>query len=99
MLCQEPWCFTPDQIGRLTDWQIMELYGKPAAKRAERLGAPTAPKALGGRRENAPDAEPGTPEHRAQIVAGMVQAMGWKPERAAAEYDRQLALWKAQKGA
>jgi hypothetical protein len=96
MLCQEPWCFTPEQIGRLTDWQILELYAKPASERAERMSSPTGPKPLGTRRE--PDAEPGTPEHRAQVVGGMVRTMGWKPERAAAEYDRQLALWKAQKG-
>lgn len=33
-LCQEPWCFTPAEIARLTDWQILELYLKPASERA-----------------------------------------------------------------
>jgi hypothetical protein len=33
MLTQEPWCFHPDQIATLTDWQIEELYARPAIKR------------------------------------------------------------------
>jgi hypothetical protein len=30
----EPWCFPPDVIAKLTDYQIEHLYLKPAAKRA-----------------------------------------------------------------
>ena len=26
MLTQEPWCYTPEQIGKLTDWQIANVY-------------------------------------------------------------------------
>lgn len=36
-LAQEPWCFHPDQIARLTDWQVVNLYLKPAAKRADAM--------------------------------------------------------------
>ncbi len=36
-LAQEPWCFHPNQIARLTDWQIINVYLKPAAKRAEAM--------------------------------------------------------------
>lgn len=35
----EPWCFTPDQIARLTDFQIEWLYLRPAARRAAELAA------------------------------------------------------------
>lgn len=37
MLTQEPWCFTPEEIARLTDWQIEELYYKPAKARQEQM--------------------------------------------------------------
>ncbi len=100
MLAQEPWCYSPEVIGRLTDAQILTLYVEPARRRAEELerakGGTPAP--LGARRGAEPEAEPGSPGHRAQVVRGMVQVMGWSPERAAAEYDRQLALWKAERG-
>lgn len=36
-MCQEPWCFTPAQVGCLTDWQIEHLYRKPAEERAKRF--------------------------------------------------------------
>jgi hypothetical protein len=36
-LAQEPWCFHPDQIARLTDWQIMNVYLRPAVKRSEQM--------------------------------------------------------------
>lgn len=37
MLTQEPWCFTLEEIARLTDWQIEELYYKPAKARQEQM--------------------------------------------------------------
>ena len=37
MLAQEPWCFLPEHIGKLTDWQIEHEYAKPAIARAEEL--------------------------------------------------------------
>ncbi len=36
-LAQEPWCYHPDQIARLTDWQIVNVYLKPAASRAAEM--------------------------------------------------------------
>jgi len=109
MLCQEPWCFTPAQVGRLTDWQVEHLYAKPAAERAERMqqdfpqpgGTPATP-AAGTRpaREASagPPGEPGSPEHRAACVAAFVQFQGLKRERAERQYERQLAAWLAEKG-
>ena len=57
MLCQEPWGFTPEQVERLTDWQIENLYAKPAVERAERMardvGEPTAAAATSAERPDA----------------------------------------------
>lgn len=33
-LCTEPWCFHPEQVNRLTDWQIWSLVIRPAVLRA-----------------------------------------------------------------
>lgn len=39
MLSQEPWCLTPAEWAKLTDWQIAELYRKPAEERAREFAA------------------------------------------------------------
>jgi hypothetical protein len=36
-MAQEPWCFDPETIAKLTDWQVMYLYLKPANERAEEM--------------------------------------------------------------
>jgi hypothetical protein len=36
-LAQEPWCFDPETISNLTDWQIVNVYLRPAMKRAEAM--------------------------------------------------------------
>jgi hypothetical protein len=36
-MAQEPWCYHPEQIATLTDWQVMYLYLKPASDRAEEM--------------------------------------------------------------
>jgi len=33
----DPWCYTPDQIARLTRWQVDNLYLIPAAKQSKEL--------------------------------------------------------------
>jgi hypothetical protein len=33
----EPWCFHPDQIATLTDWQIENLYRRPQLARLEEI--------------------------------------------------------------
>ena len=45
-----------------------------------------------------PEHEPGTPGHRREIVNALINVMGMKPDRAAREYDAQLAMWYAQEG-
>ena len=112
-LLQEPWCFHPEQVASLTDHQIIERYVLPAARRAEererevaesRAAPPPAAspgaKPVGPRpaRGAAAEPEPGTPEHRAQVVGSFTSVMGMSPERAAALYERQLAEWRAQRG-
>ncbi len=109
MLAQEPWCYTPDQIGELTDWQILNLYAKPAAERAAefdqslpaRGGSVPAGEPIGKRRtfENKPDFEPGTDGHRRQCIAAFMQVQGLSLDRAKAQYERQLAQWRAEQGA
>lgn len=109
-LAQEPWGFLPHQIARLTDWQIFELYVTPAADRARNvarpapdargaapgasapIGARPAPRPASG---GGPDYEPGTEGHRRQCIAAYVDVQGLSPQRAAAQYDRQLAEWRA----
>ena len=98
MLCQEPWCMTPRDIGRLTDWQIEHLYARPAAERAEKFRKD----APGGGGVNSPAAprndiphEPGSADHRAVIVSAMVNGpFKMTRESAEAAYERQLAEYR-----
>jgi len=92
----EPWCFTPAEIAPLTDYQIDEVYLKPAVRRAEamereRKGLPPPPTPG----EKAPDAPP----PRGAVVAFAMSTFGKTREQAEAMYDAQLAAWeKQQKG-
>ena len=111
-LAGEPFCFHTDQIARLTDWQIVELYIRPAVEKMKEFQEkhPATPgKPLGSRRPptvtmgdpggyRGPDYEPGTPEHRKQLVEmAFMGVQGLSRERAEAQYDRQLAKWHAEK--
>lgn len=98
-LYQEPWCFHPSQVADLTDHQIIEHYLKPAAERSRRAREEAEGRTPLGSRpaRSEPDPEPGTPEHRRQIVGAFVH-MGMRPEKAAERYEQQLAAWRAQEG-
>jgi hypothetical protein len=104
MLVQEPWCYTPDQVAELTDWQIEHLYARPAAERAEELRKSMpdqTEKPLGNRRGGKdPDiGEPGSATHRNWMISAFVNGpLRMKPEAAAARYESQLAQWKAEQG-
>ena len=105
MLAQEPWCYTPEQIGRLTDWQIEFLYARPALERSERMapgkGKGTG-KDLGSRRpeveaSTGPPGEPGSPQHRAACIDAYMTVQGLNRERAEAQYEKQLAQFRSGK--
>ena len=99
---------SPEQIARLTDWQIIELYLRPAIRRADEFARKSqqtphnGPTPIGTRRTTAsaecgPDYEPGTPEHRRQIVEmAFMGVMGLSREKAEQKYDAQLAEWNRQ---
>lgn len=42
-LLQEPWCFTVEQVKRLTTWQAYHLFVMPAVERAKELKKQTQP--------------------------------------------------------
>lgn len=93
----EPWCFTPDQIARLTDYQILHLYILPAVRRsreAELRGKGMDPELAAG----VAGSEPSIPPREAMVHALM--AMGMSRSAAESEYDRQLAetlkLWEEE---
>jgi hypothetical protein len=89
----EPWCFSPAEVAPLTDYQIDEVYLKPAVKRAEamereRQGLPPRP---------TPGADvPDAPPPRGQVVAFAMSTFGKTRAQAEAEYDAQLAAWEQQ---
>lgn len=89
----EPWCFTPAQIAELTDWQIVELYVKPAEERAEEVRRERDGVGRGefGRPILANPPDPPTPilPDRSEYVAFCVSELGWTRAHAEAEWDRQ----------
>lgn len=102
MLAQEPWGFTPDQIGRLTDWQIEYLYARPAVEASKgRSSAPGAavPRPSPATESSGPAGEPGSPVHRRQCVDAYVNVQGLSRERAERQYDKQLAQWQSEQTA
>ncbi len=104
MFAQEPWTYKPWEIGRLTDWQIVNLYAKPAAERSEAMrkdmpggGGSSSPSPRPSRNEI--PHEPGTEAHRNMIVAGMMAGpFAYSRAKAEAAYDKQLADYKASQG-
>lgn len=36
-MAQEPWCYTPEQIADLTNWQIEHVYLRPAMERNKKM--------------------------------------------------------------
>jgi len=71
-LALEPWGFGPDQLARLTDFQVVELYLKPAAERAEQLRRETPAHAPRRADVPAPDGVP----RRADFISAMQAEYG-----------------------
>lgn len=85
----EPWCFAPEQIGKLTDWQIWELYVKPAVRRqrdATRKGRGRKPPK---------DRYGGVPSREEFIKGGL--HFGLTAEHLGAEFDRWAATEEGQR--
>lgn len=70
-LAQEPWCFPPQVLARLTPWQAERLYLRPAHERAERLRRET-----GGPSAGPPGHDWRAVPPREEFVAGMLAAFG-----------------------
>ena len=86
--------YTPEQIGRLTDLQILELYADDGTE-------PGAAPRLPPRREEpasaGPDGEPGGAVHRQQCVKAFMDVQGLNQKQAEAQYARQLAEYQRLK--
>jgi hypothetical protein len=98
MLTQEPWCFHPEQIATLTDWQIEHLYAKPAIERAKQIESQRKGKPAMRRDENAATAtvqplEPGSPEFRGWVIAQFM-TMGMNRADAEKQYEEQARNMK-----
>ncbi len=80
LLCNEPWCWTPAVVGKLTDWQVWEIIVKAAARRkGKRAGLP--PKKAGKSR---------MPSREEYILVGTA-TFGQDAEALGREYDRVMA--------
>ena len=98
-LAQEPWCYTPEQIARLTDWQVLNVYLKPAIERAEEMRKqmpppPTMPNGHSLTSFDAPGtsgmpSEPSVTMFDRETAIGLMTDLGLSPEQAAAAYDRE----------
>lgn len=105
MTSQEPWCFDPDKIARLTDWQIENLYYKPALEREKefkknspQVGERASPTSHAPQVDDEPPkqmAHPkiGTPAFRYWYIAKMGPYVGG-PKAAAALFDEQMKQYK-----
>jgi len=85
----EPWCFTPEQIGKLTDWQVWELYVKPAVRRQR-----DSRRKRHGRRP--PKDKYGGVPNRDEFIAGGLH-FGLTEEHLGAEYDKWAATEQGQR--
>ena len=93
MLAQEPWCFDPERIATLTDWQIANLYVQPAIERAKRRQSESLPDHVV--RDDMPaDHRPGdppspdAPEFKEWVIAQFM-AMGMTRRTAEEKYEEQ----------
>lgn len=91
MLAQEPWCFHPEQIASLTDWQIEHLFVQPAVDRFRRLeagrsGERAAASNIPATSDAPPD--PSHPRFRGWVIAQFM-AMGMSRAEAERQYEQQ----------
>lgn len=93
-LCGEPWLYRPEEVGRLTDYQVWEILIRPAARKqrqwdreyGRRKARPGRPPKRKPNTDGRPD---GVPTRKQYIAIG--RQLGLTRKQAAAEYDRQMA--------
>lgn len=92
----------PWEWSRLTDYQIAELYFRPAAERSERMKREMPSHHAGTAvyepaADESPAPEPGTPAFKAWCIAKFTN-FGLSHAEAVAMYEEQNAQWLAQQG-
>lgn len=92
----EPWCKNPEQIARLTDYQIVHMLLLPQMRRQEELERQQ--KNLPARADEIAEMEREDEIPPRPIMIGMFVSLGMSPEEANREYDARLAAHYAAKG-
>lgn len=95
LLCGEPWCLPVAVVADLTDWQVENLYLRPAAARAARLRGEEPEDGEAG--EDSPTASPAD-ERAAFVGAGLQMAPGTTRDHWEREYDRLKARDEDRRG-
>jgi hypothetical protein len=92
------------EIAALTDWQVAELYFRPAAERSEQmkrdtpaLNAPHAGQSVYAPPAGEPPPEPGTPAFKLWCINKFV-SFGLSHAEAVAQYEAQNAQWLREQG-
>lgn len=83
----EPWCFTPAEIGKLTDHQVWEIYVRPAVRRSRQA------RGTGRRKRKGSD----IPGRAAYIAMGVAFGGAGTEEHWAKEYDAWAASEEGQR--
>lgn len=92
----EPWCWSHETVAGLTDAQILYVRQTQAEKVRAASGAKPPPPSS---RDGPVNVVGDEPPNRSAMLGVMVHMLGMSVERANAEYDAQLARWKAAKEA
>ena len=88
MLAQEPWCYHPEQIASLTDWQIEHLYVRPVVERSKQMERAARGQSANESESLAVPPEPGSPEFKGWIIAQFM-AMGMSRNAAEQRFKEQ----------
>lgn len=94
VLAQEPWCFDPDQLARLTRRQAEEMYLWPAVDRLKPTAKPSSSGPLAVAWDWNRDGLPPKP----RFVAVMLDTYGGEAARWEADWERLKAAEDASRG-
>ena len=85
-LCGEPWCWTPQVIGELTDYQVWELVLRPALRRAREFDRKRS-----GSKGRRPRPSNKLPDREEYVQGGMLLTGAGTREHWEREYDKFVA--------